>query len=99
MIDLLFGKNEAANEASAAEFYGFNIILNVLALGLALAVEDLAMILSINGAVCTNFVAFILPAAFFIKVRTDADKWYHQIPYVLLLCFGICSLVLCTAQI
>merc|ERR1712176_101849 len=27
MIDLLFGKNEAVNEASPAEFYGFNVCL------------------------------------------------------------------------
>merc|ERR1711972_1199025 len=47
MIDLLFGKNEAVNEATAAEFHAFNVCLNVAALLVALAVSDLAMILDI----------------------------------------------------
>merc|ERR1719277_2108178 len=71
MIDLLFGKNEALNEASAVEFYGFNMVLNIAALLFALAVSDLALILSINGALVTNLVAFILPAAFYLKVSKD----------------------------
>jgi len=98
MIDLLFGKNEAKNEASAVEFYGFNIALNVAALLFALAASDLALILSINGALVTNLVAFILPAACYLKLSTDL-AWRQKLAGVLLGLFGIFSLVLCSSMI
>jgi len=98
MLDLLFGKNEALNEASAVEFHGFNIVLNVAALLFALAVSDLALILSINGALVTNLVAFILPAAFYLKVSTDLTS-RAKLAGMLLLTFGIFSLVLCSSMI
>ena len=38
MIDLLFGKNEALNEATPTQFYGLTAVLNVLAICMALMV-------------------------------------------------------------
>merc|ERR1719191_953112 len=70
LIDLIFGKNEALQESTLTQFYGTTMVLNVLALLVALAVSDLSLVLGINGAVCTNFVAFMLPTAFFIKVQS-----------------------------
>merc|ERR1712176_452636 len=98
MIDLLFGKDEAMNEASAAEFYGLNVVLSIAALLFALAVSDLALILSINGALVTNLVAFILPAAFYLKVSTDLT-WRKKLAGSMLLVFGIFSLVVCSSMI
>ena len=38
LIDLLFDKNEALNEATPTQFYGLTAVLNVLAIGVALMV-------------------------------------------------------------
>merc|ERR1719326_1826570 len=70
LIDLFFHKNEARQESTMAQFYGTTMVLNVLALLTALVVSDLSLVLGINGAVCTNFVAFMLPAAFWLKVQS-----------------------------
>ena len=66
LIDLIFGKNEARLEASPTEFYGVTLALNIVALLVALSVSDLSLVLSLNGAVCTNVVAFILP----VRIRS-----------------------------
>merc|ERR1711937_946045 len=39
LLDLLFDKNEALQEATPMQFYGLTLILNLLALGMALAVS------------------------------------------------------------
>jgi amino acid permease len=70
LLDLLFGKNEALQESTPAQFYGTTLVLNVLALLMALVVSDLSMVLGFDGAVCTNFVAFMLPSAIFLKVQS-----------------------------
>lgn len=70
LIDLIFGKNEALQESTLTQFYGTTMVLNVLALLAALLVSDLSLVLGINGAVCTNFVAFMLPSAFWLKVQS-----------------------------
>jgi amino acid permease len=70
LIDLIFGKNEAQQESTSTQFYGITMVLNVLALLTSLMVSDLSLVLGINGAVCTNFVAFMLPAAFWLKVQS-----------------------------
>jgi len=70
LIDLLFGKNEALQESTLAQFYGTTLVLNVLALVTALAVSDLSLVLGFDGAVCTNFVAFLLPTSIFLKLQS-----------------------------
>jgi len=70
LIELIFGKNEAHQESTSTQFYGITIVLNVLALLTSLMVSDLSLVLGINGAVCTNFVAFMLPTAFWLKVQS-----------------------------
>lgn len=75
LLDLIFQKNEACDPKdpdypSRTQFYGITIVLNVLALLMALAVSDLSMVLGFDGAVCTNFVAFMLPTAIFMKLQS-----------------------------
>ena len=104
MIDLIFGKNEARLEASAAEFYGITLALNVLALLVACSVSDLSVVLSLNGAVCTNLVAFVLPMLLYLKVRQDGASGVSvldpsSVPSLCLLAFGVVSLCIGTYQV
>jgi len=103
MIDLLYHKNESRMEASTSEFYGVTLTLNVLALCLALSVSDLSLVNGLNGAVCTNLVAFVLPIAFCLAIQRDVEGIpvfsCANIKYFLILAFGCFSLVLGTNQI
>jgi len=103
MIDLAFGKNEARLEASPAQFYGVTLALNLAALVVALLISDLSLVLSLNGAVCTNIVAFVLPIAFYLRIRSSHEgapllSGDHA-PYMLIIAFGSVSLVLGTIPI
>lgn len=104
LIDFAFGRNEARLEASAAQFYGVTLALNLAAVAVALLISDLSLVLSLNGAVCTNLVAFVLPVALYLKVRARAEPavpplaWAHA-PQGLILAFGILSLVLGTVPV
>merc|ERR1719446_277232 len=81
VIDFLFGKNEALNEAEPKEFYGVTVILNCLALFMAIMVPDLSLINGINGSICTNFNAFIMPALFNMIIKANPeDKGVAAIP-------------------
>ena len=99
LIDLIFSKNEARMEASTGEFYGVTLALNVAALGVALTVSDLSLVNGLNGAVCTNLVAFVLPVAFFIKIRSTPEGGatpvlsLANLPYFGIVAFGVFSLV------
>eukprot|EP00811_Abedinium_folium_P032945 NODE_5948_length_1718_cov_7.576367.p1 GENE.NODE_5948_length_1718_cov_7.576367~~NODE_5948_length_1718_cov_7.576367.p1 ORF type:complete len:420 (+),score=107.87 NODE_5948_length_1718_cov_7.576367:195-1454(+) len=108
LIDFFFGKNEALGEASAAQFYAMTLCLNLAALGVALAISDLGLILQLNGAICTNFCAFIMPSAYYMKVRANpqiegmeprAFFSPRNAPWLLLLIFGLVSFVVFTYQV
>ena len=99
LIDLIFGKNEARLEASPTEFYGVTLGLNVVALLVALSVSDLSLVLSLNGAVCTNLAAFVFPMLLFLKVRKEAVFSTSSLPSLFLLAFGTLSLCIGTSQV
>ena len=106
LLDLLFDKNEARGEASPVEFYGCTLVLNCLALGVALGVSDLSVVNGLNGAVCTNLVAFVLPILFRLKLAPAGDGGsappvlcLANLPYLAILAFGLFSLALGTAQL
>lgn len=108
MIDLIFHKNEAKQEASAAQFYGFTFVLNILVLCLAMGVNDLSLILGVNGAVCCSFVALILPAVFYMRIRANPLMTGatpvpvlsgENVPYMLILLLGLVSLIICSYQV
>lgn len=111
LIDLLFGRNEARMEATPLQFYGTTLAVNLLALAAALCVSDLSLVNGLNGAICTNIVAFLLPAALFLKVRSEPALvgkrgkdavvaiWSPaNAPYFLILIFGVASLAVSTQQ-
>ena len=103
LIDLLFHKNESKQEASVTEFYGTTGVLNGLAILLALSVSDLSLVNGLNGAVCTNMVAFVLPILFCIAIQLQEARVpllsCGNIKYVLILGFGMFSLFLGSNQI
>ena len=105
IIDLLFEKNEARLEATPTEFYAVTLGLNVLALLVALSVSDLSLVNGLNGAVCTNLVAFVLPVAFYLKIRSTPSGGSVPVlslanaPYLALALFGVFSLVSSSASI
>jgi len=108
LLDLLYDKNEARMEASQPQFYGVTLALNVMALAVALAVSDLSVVNGLNGAVCTNLVAFVLPVLFHLRVRTatavdEAERRplcsAANVPYVAMLLFGVFSCFLSTRQL
>jgi amino acid permease len=108
ILDAVFGKNEALMESTSAQFYSTTIVLNLLAIACAYAIPDLALINGLNGAICTNMNAFIMPALFFIVIRSrPSDKSaevvpvssLRNIPYWLLIVFGTSMLVLGTYQV
>jgi len=108
MLDFVFGKNEALQESTVAQFYGTTVVLNILALVVAVAVTDLSLINGMNGSICTNFNAFIMPAAFFIKARSDPSDPMTQpvpvmsasnIPFFLIIAFGVSMLTMGSYQL
>ena len=105
LIDLLFGKNEARMESSVFEFYAVTLALNIAALGLAFAVSDLSLVNGLNGAVCTNLIAFILPVMFFVKTRKTEEGGgipycsCANVPYYFIAAFGLFSLVSSSSSI
>jgi len=104
VIDLFFDKNEARQEASPAEFYGVTLGLNILALLVACSVSDLSIVLSLNGAVCTNLVAFVLPMMLYLKARKGGPGGVNifstsNTASLGLLVFGVFSLCVGTYQV
>jgi len=104
LLDTLFHKNEAKMESSTAQYYGVTAVLNVLALCMALAVPDLSLINGLNGAICTNMNAFIMPPIFYVVMRsrpldptvTERVPIFsmRNIPHFLLALFGTFQMVL-----
>lgn len=98
LIDLFFGKNEARMEATTLEFYSVTFGLNILAIIVALGVSDLSLINGLNGALCTNLVAFVLPPCAFLKIRSTEEGGgvpvfsAENLPYLAIIAFGLFSL-------
>ena len=105
LIDLIFGKNEARMESTTFEFYAVTLCLNIAALGIAFAVSDLSLVNGLNGAVCTNLIAFILPVLFFVKTRSTPEGGsipycsLANVPYYCIAAFGLFSLVSSSSSI
>lgn len=74
IIQLLFDKNEAMQEASYVQFMGVTLGIDFAALGMAICVLDLSAVFAISGSFVTPFVAFILPAVFTLAIRSKADE-------------------------
>ena len=77
----------------------------MLALLVALSVSDLSLVNGLNGAVCTNLVAFVLPAAFYMQIKSTPDGGsvpilsLANLPYMAIAAFGIVSLVSASSSI
>lgn len=108
LLDVVFNKNEAMQESTWTQFYGVTVGLNVSALLFALAVSDLSLVLGFDGAVCTNFVAFMLPTAIFLKVQArpasselEARPFFHPKNTVDLCIFmlGFVSMIMSSYQL
>jgi len=108
LIDSLFGKNEALQESSWAQFYGTTMALNLAALAVSLVVSDVSLVTGLNGAVFINFVAFIMPPLFSMRLRAKLPdrtgetvpllSW-SNVPLVAILLYGVASLLLATSQL
>jgi sodium-coupled neutral amino acid transporter 11 len=109
LIEYLYGKNEALQEATPKEYYGVVCTLSVAALCVATVVSDLSLINGLNGAVFTNINAFIFPALLAIKINANpADPELHNpvsilspsnIGFYAIFLFGSFMLVLGTGQV
>jgi len=109
LIEYLYGKNEAAQEATAKEYYGVVCVLSVLALCVATVVSDLSLINGLNGAIFTNINAFIFPALLAIKINANpADPSTfppvspyspYNIKFYVIFLFGSFMLVLGTGNV
>lgn len=108
LLDFIFGKNEGKQESTVMEFYGVTMVLNVLAFAVAIMIPNISIVFGICGAVVTNFVAFLAPPAFRLKVQANPeDPSVDPIPvfsacnwhYFALMLFGSISLVVCTSQV
>jgi amino acid permease len=80
MIQLLFDKNEALQEATYSQFAGVTTAINVCALAFAVLVQDLSAVFAIDGSLITPFVAFILPGIFTIAIRAKAEDMKDLVP-------------------
>ena len=67
-------------EATTSQFYSVTLTLNALALLVATSISDLSIVNGLNGAVCTNLAAFVLPVLFYIKVRQLLPTSYVLLP-------------------
>ena len=107
MLDLLFNKNETLHQASWMQYYGFTVVLNVLVIWCALKVSDLSLILGANGAVCSCFVALILPPMFYVKLCADPVNpgervpvlSIRNLPYFLICLGGLFLMTVCGYQV
>lgn len=107
LLDMIFGMKEERMEASAAQFYGTTVVLNMGALVFTLLVSDLSIILRINGAIFTNILAFIMPPMLFMmaRARPAQDQTpvkyasLQNLPYMVICAAGCCMLVLGSIQI
>jgi len=107
LLDMIFGMKEEKMEASAAQFYGTTVVLNIAALIFTLLVSDLSIILRINGAIFTNILAFIMPPILYMMARAKPAQDQtplkyaspQNLPYIVICAIGTCMLVLGSIQI
>merc|ERR1711957_773916 len=108
ILDSVFGKNEALQESSTTQFYGTTIVLNILAIICAIAIPDLSLINGLNGAICTNMNAFIMPPLFYIVIRSRPSDpnipgvpvfSMRNFPYFCIIMFGVTMLLLGTYMV
>lgn len=94
----IFNKNEAKMEASATQFNGMTLAINFSAVALAWFVPNVSTVISINGAVSANLLAWILPAAIYIAMRSSLAKDHKDykpkfspanLPFFCMIIFGI----------
>jgi len=108
ILDLVFGKNEANQEASKVQFYGTTFVLNVLALVVALSVSDLAIVLGLCGAIAGPFTSMLMPCTFYMKAKSIVKEGdsptvpmfsFRNAPYWVLNLLGLSVLCFCTFQV
>lgn len=103
VLDLIFSANEAKLESTPCQFYGVTLAINVACLFFAMTVSDLSLVLGLNGAVITTTVAFLLPTAFYVKVREKFESVpmfsCKNLPYHAIFVFGIVSLFIGSSQV
>lgn len=103
LIELLFRKNEAKQEATWGQFLAVTTGVNIAAVFVATLVADLSLVIGLVGAVAANHVAFVLPCACYLALRSRPIpkdevavpfKSASSIPYCGLIVFAYCSMVL-----
>eukprot|EP00747_Dinoflagellata_sp_TGD_P180385 gnl/TRDRNA2_/TRDRNA2_32755_c0_seq1.p1 gnl/TRDRNA2_/TRDRNA2_32755_c0~~gnl/TRDRNA2_/TRDRNA2_32755_c0_seq1.p1 ORF type:complete len:313 (+),score=30.34 gnl/TRDRNA2_/TRDRNA2_32755_c0_seq1:135-941(+) len=108
LLGFIFDKNEGKQESTVLQFYSVTMTLNVLAFLVAILLPDISVVFGITGAVSANFVAFLFPAAFRLKMQAHpVDEATTPIPvlslcnwhYFGLISFGTCSMIVSTAQV
>jgi len=103
VLAFAFNKNEAHQEASWTQFAGVTLIINLLAIGVAFFVSDVGVVVSINGAISANVVAWILPALIHIfisssKYAIDKQQYKPKVcaanaPFFAMIIFGLFCMV------
>eukprot|EP00933_Yihiella_yeosuensis_P031980 TRINITY_DN25565_c1_g1_i1.p1 TRINITY_DN25565_c1_g1~~TRINITY_DN25565_c1_g1_i1.p1 ORF type:complete len:150 (-),score=18.12 TRINITY_DN25565_c1_g1_i1:25-474(-) len=101
IIELLFKKNEAKQEASYSQFLIVTVVVNFACLIVGLAVSDLSVVLGISGAVATPMISFVFPALFTIFIRAKNVNEDEVVPLIsikqwdmyLVLALGVCCSV------
>ena len=67
----------------------FSFFLFVILYTLGILVTDLTTLFSFIGAICANSIAYILPAAFFMKLTKNKNLYYGIAFFTLI--FGFIS--------
>lgn len=67
-IDVLFGANEALQEATPCQFYGVAMGLNVAALAIGLCVKDLSIVFALMAATINPFLSWLLPVGEYLGI-------------------------------
>jgi len=102
LLHVVFGKNEGHMEASSTQFAGMTLMINCAAVGMAWFVPNVTTVISINGAISANFLAWILPAAIYVTMRSTLDKSHKEyapkwsasnLPFFCMICLGVFCMV------
>ena len=72
-------------------FYLFTFILYAVAIGVAIAVDDIEDVFNIVGAVASNAISFIFPGLFYFVMikRKNKEKNVKYYLSIVLVCFFI----------
>mmetsp|Transcript_39189 Transcript_39189/g.33057 ORF Transcript_39189/g.33057 Transcript_39189/m.33057 type:complete len:92 (-) Transcript_39189:19-294(-) len=74
LIDLIWQVDESQYQTKSFHFYLISVVINIAAVLLSLCMEDLSQVFRFNGSVAANLVAFIIPCAFYIKMKSDHNQ-------------------------